>query len=325
MKILYIDDKNYIHNASSHIEFVASLEENKLFDLIGYGSFLRKLIKGSFRPRTNLIESQVDRMLKTHKPDIILTYNSGPNISELYKWIAEKLSRIDIPKVHIATDYMRDGFDREQADWFEHIGYEAVFFRHKVCMDFPLGVKKFLLPLSINPSIYNKNIRLEVEKKDELVGFLGSSSLYPDLYANRIAAMNKLRDVDLLKETRFLEERNRNQMMLGDHYVKFLTNNLFNLTCGGSCSYFVAKHIQIPAAYSMLVCTEVPGLESLPEGCYIKYDKNDLEKLVEEVRFHISNKDIVSEKISILHKYVMKNCTHKVRGMQFKKIIEGLI
>ena len=39
-------------------------------------------------------------------------------------------------------------------------------------------------------------------------------------------------------------------------YIKFLTNNLFNLTCGGNCNYFTAKHFQIPAAYSMLVCAD---------------------------------------------------------------------
>ena len=72
----------------------------------------------------------------------------------------------------------------------------------------------------------------------------------------------------------------------------------------------------------MLVCTDVPGLEEFPEDCYIKYDINNLGKLLEDVRFHISNKNITAEKIDTLHKHVMKNHNHRIRGRQFKKFVE---
>jgi len=324
MKILYIDNKQYLHNSDSHIDFISSLEKNKLFKVIGYGDYLNKKLSASIRVKKNA-EKQLDSIIKHHRPDAILTYNSGPNIIELYKWISEKLSRVDIPKFHIATDYLRDGFEESQTSWFDDVGYEAVLFRHKACLEYPLGVKKFHLPLSVKASLYKQNAKQKVEAKNSFVGFLGSSTVAPDLYANRIAAMDKLRDNDLLSETKYLEGASRSQMMFGEHYVKFLTNNLFNLTCGGSCNYFVAKHIQIPAAYSMLICTDVPGLEDFPEDCYIKYDINNLEKLVEDVRFHISNKNIAAEKIDILHKHVMKNHNHRVRGRQLKEIIEGCL
>jgi hypothetical protein len=321
MKILYIDNKRYLHNEDIHIDFIASLERNKLFKIIGYGNFLSKKLSTSIKIKKD-IDKQLDYIVKRYKPDAILTYNSGGKNIKLYSWVSDKLSKIDIPKFHITTDYMRNGFEEEQADWFEYVGYDAAIFRTKDSLRHPLGVKKFLLPFSVSSSLYNRNVVKNIARKKDIVGFVGSYSIEPYIYFNRIAAMGKLRDNDLLNETEWLEKQNRSQMIFGPQYVKFLTNNLFNLTCGGNCNYFTAKHFQIPAAYAMLVCTDVVGLEDFPKDCYIKYDINNLEKLIEDVRFHISNKGITAEKINILHEHVMRNHNHKIRGKQLKEFIE---
>tara|TARA_Y100000114_G_scaffold157182_1_gene187833 strand:- start:19311 stop:20279 length:969 start_codon:yes stop_codon:yes gene_type:complete len=322
MKILYIDNKNYIHNADLHIEFISSLESNGFFNIVGYGDGSIKNLKTYIRINKN-IPTQLQEIINKYKPNAILTYSSGSNIPELYKWISDELSKVDIPKFHIATDYLRDGFIDERAKWFEYIGYSMVAFRHKTSFDYPLGVKKSLLPLSIDKNLYLSNITKNIKKQK--VGFIGTSSKFPDLYVNRIMAMNALRKKNLLIETKYLKEVNRSQMMFGEHYVKFLTNNLLNLTCGGTCNYFTAKHLQIPAAYSMLICTDIAELEYFPEDTYIKYNINNLDKLISDVLFHIENPKITEEKINILHNFVINNHSNYKRGLELVKIMKDVL
>jgi hypothetical protein len=330
MKILYIDNKKYIHNADLHIDFIASIERNNFCKIIGYGNFLNKKLKTSIIPDFKNINNQIDKILKIYNIDAILTYNSGgsnygsggDNIS-LYSWISDKLSKLDIPKLHITTDYLRCGFRQEQADWFEYVGYNTAIFRHKDSVRYPLKINKIVLPFSIDKNLYLKNINKY--KKENKVGFIGTSSKFPDIYVSRIMAMKALRERSLLVETKYLETVGRTQMMFGDHYVRFLTGNLFNLTCAGTCEYFTAKHFQIPAAYSMLVCTDTPGLEDFPENTYIKYNIDNLEKLIDDIRYHIKNKKITFNKIDILHNYIINNHTNYIRGRNFIKKLEILI
>ena len=127
MKILYIDNKNYIHNADSHVDFLASLDKSGIFTVVGYGNNLSKKIDKVIRPNLGS-QGDLSRVAAKYKPDLILTYNSGPDIAGLYSWISDDLSRMDIPKFHIATDFMRHGFEPNQASFLEYIGYTAVFF-----------------------------------------------------------------------------------------------------------------------------------------------------------------------------------------------------
>tara|TARA_B100001027_G_scaffold210563_1_gene177840 strand:- start:1140 stop:2117 length:978 start_codon:yes stop_codon:yes gene_type:complete len=324
LKVLYIDNKNYLHNADSHVDFVQSLEKNGLFKIIGLGNYLKRRFKTSYALKENF-DKQLQFLLIRYKPSFILTYNSGPDIIQKYDWASKSLSKARIPKIHIATDFMRDGFDPELSAWLERVGYNAIMFRHKESMKYPLSMDKFYLPISINAPLYSKNSEKMLSRKKNLVGFIGSSHIDQDLYQNRIKAMRALGSSDLLRETKFVKKQGRSQMMFGEHYVKFITKNLFGLTCGGTCNYFVAKHFQIPAAYSMLICTDVPGLEIFPKESYIKYDPNNLNKLIEDVTFHINNKDIVREKISILHKYVLINHNHKARGEELLDFVNKII
>lgn len=325
MKILYIDNKLYQHNSDIHIDFISSLEKSGLCKIVGYGKYLNK-IKTNIKPKNSkTVEWELFNILRTHKPDAILTYNPGGKNSKELSWIAEPLSKIDIPKAHITTDYMRSGFDAKEANWFSSVGYDAAIFRTKDSLRHPIDIKNYVLPFSVKAPMYSGFCLKNIKRKKEKVGFIGTSSLAPDIYYQRIAAMNKLRESSLLNETSFNSRQNRAQMIFGTKYVKFLTGNLFNLTCPGNCNYFTAKHFQIPAAYSMLVCADVVGLEDFPKDTYIKYDVNNLDKLISDVIYHIENKNICEEKIDILYKHVIKNHNHRVRGIQLMNIIKDIL
>ena len=48
---------------------------------------------------------------------------------------------------------------------------------------------------------------------------------------------------------------------------------------------------------------------------------NEIEKLKEDIIFHIENKKIPREKIDVLYKHIIKNHSNKIRCKQFKEII----
>lgn len=320
MKMLYIDNRRYIHNAELHIDFISSLEKYGHIKIIGYGKHLKRRLKNTITP-TEEPNKQLQKILTAHKPSFILTYNSGGNNVHQYDWVSDFLKTASVPKFHITTDYLRSGMNQEQVDWFSDHGYTGSIFRHKSSVSMPCSVRSHHLPFSVDTVFYNQFSQKQIRAKREMVGFLGTSTIAPKLYFKRIEAMNKLREEGLLYESKFLEKQNRSQMFFGSAYVSFLTKNLFGLTCPGSCNFFTAKHFQIPAAYSMLVCTDVTGLEDFPLDTYIKYDVSNLEKLKEDIIFHIENKKITREKIDALHKYIVKNHSNKIRCKQFKEII----
>ena len=330
MKILYIDNRKYTHNADLHIDFISSLSKNKHFKIIGYGNHLDAKLPETVKIITGKISQQIDGIINHCKPSAILTYNCNGSSYEigrdnvnLYSWVSDKLSKLDIPKFHITTDYLRCGFRQEQADWFEYVGYNTAIFRTKDSLKYPLKIKKALLPFSVDKYLYLKNIERSVAAKDKVVGFIGTSYQAPHIYRDRIAAIEALKGRSLLKTTKYLKQERRNQMMFGSHYVRFLTKNLFNLTCGGTSNYFTAKHFQIPAANSMLVCADTVGLEDFPNDTYIKYDINNLDKLLSEIEFHLKNLEITEEKIRILHNFVIENHNNYKRGLDLKKIIKN--
>lgn len=329
-KILYIDNKQYGHNADLHIEFIASLDDQINFKIIGYGNFLKGYIKNTYQiPLKSANKKygihqdidikksdlELDKILKIHKPDLILTYNSNGSSYEvgldninLYSWISEKLSKLDIPKYHITTDYCRSGFRQDQSEWFEEVGYTGAIFRHKESLKYPISVPKYWLPFSVNASRYQKNIEINMDKKDKKVGFVGAAhNSAVELYSQRIAAIDFLISKSMLRTTQVVGPNFERKIVTGEAYVKFLTGNMFNLTCGGTCNFFTAKYIQIPASYSMLICANTNGLELFPKETYIEYSITNLNKLYDDIIFHLNNKSIIKEKINILHNYVIKN------------------
>jgi len=327
VRILYIDNRKYGHNADLHIDFISFLHKKKYDIITPYGNNLGKHFNNAIRINRKNVSKQLNDILIKYKPQAILTYNcngSGYEVGldnvALYKWVSDALSKIDIPKFHITTDYCRPGFRKDQAEWFEYVGYSAGIFRHKESLKYPLGIDKVWLPFSVDADLYRRNVLKDIGKKQEKVGFIGHA--YGGLYANRISAINFLRKKKMLKITSILDEKKfKRQMLFGSKYVRFITKNMFGLTCGGTCDYFTAKYLQIPAAYSMLVCSDTNGLEMFPKDTYILFNRHNLEDMHNKILLSINNKKETREKIDILHKFVINKHDHHKRARDLRKII----
>lgn len=334
MKILYIDNRRYGHNADLHIRFIQYMQNKGYHNIYAYGDNMKLYFKRAYVPNKNNLRKDFYNVLRKANPDIILTYNCNgssyeigyDNIS-LYKWIAPYLAKTDLPKFHITTDYCRSGFREEQAKWFEDIGYTAAFFRHKVALNHPINVPAFWLPFSIDQKIYKKNLKKNISRKEKRVGFIGAAhNSSHSLYAHRIAAFDFLDKKNLLAKTPIInQEKGTRAMYFNDEYVRFWTRHVFGLTCGGTCNFMTAKYFQIPAAYSMLICTKTEGLDLFPKNTYITYSKNNLEKLHSDIIWHLKNYSDTRNKIRILNEYVLQNHNHDARIKRFTKRINKLI
>lgn len=332
-KILYIDNRAYGHNADLHVDFIRYMNDNKYYNIFGYGNYMKKYFQNNLVPSKN-ISKDFSVILKKFKPDIMLTYNRNGSSYEvgldninLYSWLSEEIYKLDIPKFHITTDYCRSGFRKSQADWFDDLGYTAALFRHKVSTKYPLNIDKYWFPFSVNSKLYSMNINKNISKKEKKVSFLGAAhNSAKSLYSNRIAAIDYLMNKKILKISKVTNKKTFDrEILLGDKYIKFITSSMFGLTCGGTCDYMTAKYFQIPAAYSMLICTETDGLDLFPKDTYIIYNKDNLESMYSEILFHLKNKNIYKNKIDTLHNYVIKNHNHDKRISFFINIINKYI
>jgi len=333
MRILYIDNRRYGHNADLHIDFISFLHKNKYDRIIPYGDNLKRHFKDAISINRRGVSKQLNKIIAKYKPHAILTYNCNgssyevglDNIS-LYKWVSDALSKVDIPKFHITTDYCRSGFRQDQAKWFEYVGCSAGIFRHKESLKYPLGVDKFWLPFSVDAGLYKKYGQKDVAKKNKKVGFIGTAHDTGKLYINRMMAIDFLKKEKMLKTTSIVDKKKfKREMLFGPKYVRFITGNMFGLTCGGTCNYFTAKYLQIPAAYSMLVCADTNGLEMFPKDTYILFDRNNLEEMREKIMFHINNTGETREKIDCLNKYVLEKHNHDKRARDLRRIIKRFV
>lgn len=333
VRILYIDNRQYGHNADLHIDFIKFLNDKKYDVIIPYGNHLKTRFSNAISVDFRNVKSQLDFIVKRYKPQLILTYNCNGSSYEvgrdnvaLYRWVSDSLSKVGIPKFHITTDYCRPGFRQDQADWFDYVGYSAAIFRHKESLKYPLGIPKFWLPFSINKGLYERNICKDIHKKHKMVGFIGAAHNTGSIYADRIAAIDFLLERGLLKTTKVLNKDTfSREILLGKDYIRFITNNMFGLTCGGTCRYFTAKYLQIPAAYSMLICSDTNGLELLPKDAYILYDRSNLDKLYKDITYHIKSPKTTRDKVDFLHKYVIENHNHHKRALDLRAIFKEYI
>lgn len=328
MKILYIDNRNYGHNADIHIDFFKYISKHHV--IIPYGNHLHKHFKNAVVPNNNAVK-ELELLAFNTNPDCIITYNCNGSSYEvkldnvnLYKWCEKFLKKTDIPKYHITTDYCRSGFNQEQADWFGKLGYRAAFFRHKESLKYPLNIPKYWLPFSVDEKLYKTN-SIKIEDKQLKVGFIGAAhNSARDLYANRIAAINYLNAKNKLKITKITNPKNyERKLLFGEEYVKFLSENLFNLTCGGTCNYMTAKYFQIPAANSMLIGTKTNGLEIFPKDTYITYDKDNLDNMYNEILRHENDMLMTTQKITKLNQYVLQKHSHEKRMEELLDIIRS--
>ena len=313
MKILYLDDKKHGYNSNIHLDFFSWIQRRH--EVIGVGTHLEGKIKNSYSPSQKNIVKQIKGVINRESPDCVITYNAGSNNAFRLKWLNDVLPQINLPKFHISTDYCRRGFEPNQARWLERMGFSASLFRHKISLQHPLAVDKYWFPFSINAKEYQNNISKNISKKANKVGFVGAYKTSRGLYRKRIAALEFLQKNKLMNESK--------QRITGTDFIKFWSKNMFGLTCGGTCDYFVAKHIQIPAAYSMLICDgTAPGIETFPKDTYITYNANNIEELRGKVLYHIDNPEITKEKINMLHEHVLRNHSHSHREKELIKIIK---
>ena len=319
MNILYIDNRRYTYNASIHVDFFSSLQSK--VGVVGLGDYLGDKLAKSYSSEAN-----IPSILSRHKIDAIVSYNSGSNDRAKMSWVADRISKIDIPKFHITTDYCRRGFSQSHADWFSEVGYCHVFFRTKISLSHPLNIPGSWLPFSFDRKKYDKFSIKEVNHKINKVAFAGAAHFSSkSLYSKRIAAIDYLEKQKLIVQPPMRKDskgRRVRSRVVGEKYIKFYTDNLFGLTCGGTCNYFVAKYIQIPAMHCMLICTSTVGLEDYPADTYIEYEVGNLDKLKRDIKYHIKNKSETREKIMILNSHVNKKHTHCQRGKEFVSLIK---
>lgn len=336
MRVLYIDNRAYGHNIDLHIDFISYLSKKKYMDIIPYGKYMNKYLPESISPNMGNVKAQLDSIVKKKKPDLILTYNCNGSSYEIgadnvqrYRWVEDFIKNIDLPKFHVTTDYCRSGFRQDQADWFSYMGYSASLFRHKVSLNLPIEVDKYWLPFSVDEKLYKKHSIKDISKKSSNVGFIGASyNSSRDLYRNRIAAIKFLTKKSFIEQPKMVNRHKfLRQILLREEYVKFLTKNLFGLTCGGTCNYMTAKYFQIPAANSMLVCTDTVGLEIFPKETYISYssDKDSLANMLSKVKYYLKNKKEAEFKIKILNNYVLKEHSHKKRANGLLKLFKEYV
>jgi len=333
IKLLYIDNRKYGHNRDIHVDFIDSLNKNKIFTVVGFGSGLYNLSFKYYKPNNSNINNHFFNIIKKEKPDAILTYNrngssyasGGDNIS-LYNWIADALKKVDLPKFHITTDYCRSGFRQEQADWFKDLNYSASIFRQKVSLNHPIDTDSYWLPFSVDSNLYKKYSNNNFNLKSQKVGFIGSAGdISKKLYKHRVAAIDFLLKKDMLSTTKVLDSNFKRKMLFKKDYVNFLSSHRFGLTCGGTCNFFTAKYFQIPAAKSMLICTDTVGLDIFPEELYIKYSNTNLEEMFDLILYYNENRKEYLEKVMALNSFVLKNHNNHKRGRELRDIIRRYI
>jgi len=319
MNILLIDNRKYSYNAEIHIDFFSKMQKNH--NIIGLGDHLDKRLNKSYKVSNK--KNQISSILAKHNIRAVVSYNaSSDNVGKM-KWFAENLSKIDIPKFHITTDYCRRGYKEEQARWFEYVGYTHAFFRHKVSVKHPINIPKSWLPFSFDKGKYNKVAIRNINNKYKKVAFAGAAHFSArGLYRSRIAAIDYLEKNNLMMQTPMRADGSGRCRFVGDNYINFWTKNLFGLTCGGTCNFFVAKYIQIPAMHCLLVCTDTTGLEAYPKDTYIKYDVDDLGKLRSDIKYHIKHIKETEFKIKRLNNYVNKKHNNEKRSKEFIRIIK---
>lgn len=333
IKILYIDNRNYGHNQDLHVDFFSYQYRKKNDIIIPYGKHLSKFFGTSIVPEKNP-NKQLEIIVKNEKPNCIITYNPNGSSYEikqdninLYKWCEDFLKNTAVPKCHFSTDFCRDGYRKDQVDWFKDLNFSTAFFRHKVALKYPIEIPSYWIPFSIDNKLYCKNVEYDIRKKNNKVGFLGAAhNSSKELYENRIAAIDFLSQKGKVSLSKIIDKNKfEREILKGKSYVKFLTSNLFGLTCGGTCNFMTAKYFQIPAAYSYLLCTNTDGLEIFPEETYITYDKSSVEELYEKIIEAEIDLKKTHKKIKELHNYVIQHHNHERRWLEVKALLGRIL
>lgn len=313
LKIMFINDCEYYkYNSSIHIGFIAWLQ-NK-YSVLEYGRnselFKFSIKHTSFKEYKNVYNS--------YSPDVILTYNSngsteGKKNKDRMKWAKKLLEYASCLKIHITTDHCQKGYDEEQIEWFSNYPIDIALFRHKSFEKYSVGIESHWFPFSVDRELYIQN-NVPFKYKIKKVGFAGTygNSIYP----GRNAAIEFLNTKKLLN----IEPKK----MIGADYIKSLSSNIANLTCGGKCRYFTAKYIEILAAGSFLLCTDTDGLDIIPNKYYFKYDIEQIENL-KNIFYNVLSMPNLEDLLKESQNYALVKHSHKKRYLQLNSIIKNRI
>ena len=208
--ILYIESRNPGHNSELHFDFIRYMHNKNFCKIFLFSN--RKLTLNAPKSESfyagHDIYNQIQRIITRNKIDFIMTYNkNGSNYGvkdnvSLYRWVQDAISKTNIPKVHVTTDYCRDGFVSDQAQWFSDLGYSAAIFRHKVSLKYPCPIKNFYLPFSVDKGLYAKYSKINYFFQKTLRLFLiifsfdviASSTLNIDFKESAVSSFSILKD-----------------------------------------------------------------------------------------------------------------------------------
>ena len=347
MNILIIDPKtkNYSHNYMLHLGLWMYMQNNH--NIVRLSSFK----DSRFNKNYNLSSKEfclnqkpyIEKIIIKEKIEAIVVYNSHNFITKQQFSVIKSIANIDIPKFYVCGDFFRYEADLETIDKMKVAGFSKVFFRQKKSIHpETLCLNPEWLPYSIDFEYFDKYSSDNINGKSPKVGFVGSGKIYlprksedfpknivskilkmaklrNNLYSKRIKAIEFLESKGMMEQTslNLTKDMRQRDKLYDKDYIKFLTKNMFSITCGGDCNFLVSKYFEIPASYSLLVCTHAEGLEMFPEDMYLKFNENNLDKLYDDIVSLINDKHKVEEMIFGLNKYVRENHSHSCREKYF--------
>ena len=318
IKILYFDKKKYTYNKIIHSDSIEYL--SRFSTLITVGNNISGDISYPFACNNDLLYA-----INKENPDVIITYNAASNNRHVFKDHENILASINIPKIHISTDYCRHANIariKDQSSWFKELGYSAALFRHRAGYMHQCSVDKYDFPFSIDEDLWKNNKK---NNKIDKVGFFGTSDhsqACRKLYVKRNNAIKFFEKNNVM----FNANKVKVKRIIGSRYPESISTYAFGLTCGGTCNFLVAKHFEIPASGGILVCDgEAVGLSKFPKNSYLTYSEGNMEDCLDKILYF--NKNIEKRKVyaKTLENYVYNNHTHNKRCQYLIEIIKQYI
>ena len=313
LKFIFFNDYQfYDYNSHIHIDFIAEMQNSYSIMEFGLPSGKFKI----FNEKKNI--KNFDKIYRLYRPDFFLTYNSngskkGKRNCDRYRWLKEIYGRYDIPKFHITTDHCRDGYDKEQINWFREYNITCAFFRHKNFVEEDIGIPCFWLPFSVKREEYLKN-SVPFQDKKSIISFAGN-------YEHKVYEPRR-------KAIRYLKNKKSIVMpktkLITDSYYHFLSSHKASLTCGSNAGFFVAKYLEILASGSLLICNKTPGLEIIPSKYYLLYDHKNMDDFYSRYLKTINDKSL-NKRIKEAQNFALVKHCHKKRISQFGKVIKSFL
>lgn len=351
MNILLLDPKRkaYSHNIELHTGLFRYMQGNHFILRVANHKVLefKNQIITKNATFNEISYNKIKSLIRKYKINLIVAYNSHNFLPEDHLHMLSHLSKIKIPKVYICGDFFRYGVEPKILNQLKSGKFDAVMFRQKKSIwKETESLNPMWLPYSIPKEKYKISERYRIPK----IGFVGSSIFYlpqkneklnknqvqklknkadmrNSLYKNRIKAIEFFEKYNLISQTKLnLTPKNRQRdKLFGSKYIDFLSKHQFGLTCAGDCDFLVSKYFEIPAAGSILVCTDACGLEIFPEHLYVKYQPEKLNLALKQIKNLIDNPKEAEEMAKALQDFVFENHSHEEREKDFFKMLKEIL